>query len=226
MTSRFLSNLLSGDNGAAELFLAGWHGDPVARPGDHLRAVRELELPPPLAELYELAAKWPQAIVQNQLLWPPHAVDDRILFYVENQGVYEWATDGADVWGREADSEPWIEEEPTLVGFVLELFVFEAIFAASHGASIAWLTSERLSVVLAPLLQLPHGTWRWPDFPTSFYAGDEALLAVAAPNRTSADPGDDFSVFIGARDDTALAYLDELVDDSWEYFSRRDSESP
>ena len=41
--------------------------------------------------------------------------------------------------------------------------------------------------------------------------------------RSPADPGDRFSVFIAARDDAALAYLDDLVDDSWEYFSRRDS---
>jgi hypothetical protein len=27
---------------------------------------------------------------------------------------------------------------------------------------------------------------------------------------------------IGALDDESLAYLDEIVDDSWEWFSRRD----
>jgi len=40
-------------------------------------------------------------------------------------------------------------------------------------------------------------------------------------NRTRDDP-EAVSLFIGARDPLVLAYLDDLVDESWEYYSRRD----
>jgi len=40
-------------------------------------------------------------------------------------------------------------------------------------------------------------------------------------NRTPDDP-EAVSLFIGARDPLVLAYLDDLVDESWEYYSRRD----
>ena len=221
----FLPNLLSGSSEAAELFLAEWYGEPER---GRVEANVDSGLPSPLVRLYELAAKWPQAMVQNHLLAPPEPADDRIVFYVENQGVYEWATeldgdDDATVWGREPDSAPWAEEEPALGAFVLQLLIFEAIMGAEHGASIAWLPAARLPDVLTQLHPLPCGSWRWPDYPTSFHAGDDRLLAVAAPNRTPADPGDHFSVFIAAHDGAALAFLDDLVDDSWEHFSRRDS---
>lgn len=160
---------------------------------------------------------------------PEDAGGGRLVFYVENQGVYEWAaTRGEDadatVWGREPGTPSWVEEEPRLSGFLIELLVFEAVWGSAHGASVAWLPSSRLPDVVRPLQQLPFGSWRWPDYPTEFYAGRDRQLAVVAPNRVPADPGDDVSVFVAAQDADALAYLDAVVDETWEHFTRRDSD--
>jgi hypothetical protein len=216
---------LSGSSDAAERFLLDWYGEPK---GDRRETVMDGDLPGPVRRLYALASRWPQAIVQNQLRSPPQEVDGRFVFYVENQGVYEWATEDtrendATVWGREPDGQSWVKEEPVLAAFVVQLLVFEAIMGARHGAGIAWLPSSRLPDVLRPLQPLPHGYWRWPDYPTRFYAGDDVQLAVVTPNRTAADPADHDSVFVAARDAAALTYLDGIVDEGWEHFSRRDS---
>jgi hypothetical protein len=224
--ARFLSNLLSGNTEAAERFLVDWYGD---RPESGASAVPSgLDAPPALRRLYELLARWPEAIVQNHVLTPPEDADDRLVFSVENQGVYEWATAlggdaDATVWGREPGTTSWVQEEPRLSGFLIELLVFEAVMGSAHGATVAWLPSGRLPDVVRPLQPLPFGSWRWPDYPTTFYAGSDRQLAVVAPNRTPADPGDDVSVFVAARDAHALAFLDDVVDDAWEHFSRRES---
>ena len=70
---RFLSNLLGGSSDAAELFLADWYGQPER--GNDAPEL-ELPVPPSLLRLYELAANWPQAIVQNRLLSPPEMADE------------------------------------------------------------------------------------------------------------------------------------------------------
>jgi hypothetical protein len=218
--------LLAASGDAAEQFLVDWYGEPEGGRGS---AVTDSELPRPLRQLYVLASRWPRSIVQNQLVSPPRNVDGRLVFYIENQGVYEWATEGvgddkATVWGREPDGQPWMKEEPRLAPFTLQLLVFEAIMGASHGASVAWLPSERLPDAVGSLEALPHGCWRWPEYPTRFYAGGDGQLAVTSPNRAPDDPSDAYTVFVAARDAAALAYLDDIVDDSWEQFSRRDPE--
>lgn len=227
MAHDFLSNLLTCGPGAAERFLTDWYGAP-ARGRVETRATSEGPYPSPLRRLHELVAGRPAAIVQNQLLAPPRLHNDRLVFYVENQGVYEWATEAsagndARVWGREPDETEWTEEEPTLSAFIIELLVFEAIMASTHGASVAWLPAERISDALDALEPFPFGSWRWPDYPTRFYAGSDRQLAVVMPNRVPSDPRDDVSVLIAAQDSPALAYLDSIVDESWDHFSRRES---
>jgi len=210
--SSFLANILSGDVRAAERFLSAWYGPPTS---SDIAPMHDAALPAALSRLYEAAARWAGAIAQNVLV-PPERVDGRTRFCVENQGVYEWATDdAARVWGRELDAEDWASEEPDLATFVMQLLVFEATLGAGHRASIAWLPSDRVAEAVAPLEPLPGG-WRWPSHPTRFYAGAERQLAVVAPN------DDCFSVFIAAAESSGLAYLDNLVDDSWELFTRRD----
>lgn len=221
MADDFLSNLSSGGAGSASRFLTDWYGEPATPPGGTQAA------DDPLRHLHELAARWPEAIRQNRLLLPPESRDGRLVFYVENQGVFEWATEpaaaeNARVWGREPDESAWAEEEPRLAAFVVELLVFEAIMGSTHGASVAWLAPERASEALGPLEPLRLGAWRWPDYPTTFYAGGARQLAVVTPNRVPGDSRESVTVMVAARDSEALAYLDSVVDESWEHFSRRE----
>jgi hypothetical protein len=94
------------------------------------------------------------------------------------------------------------------------------VFLAQEGAAVASLGSDELERVLQPLRALPVGDWRWPDYPTRFYAG-EGVVAVSCPNQ-GPENGSQGSFLIGARDRKALVYLDDIVDRSWEYYSPRD----
>jgi hypothetical protein len=176
----------------------------------------------PLARFYETASRWPRLIAQNELLDPPKVDDRRLLFYVENQGVCAWATDrvGANppVWGR-IDGDEFTEEEP-LSRFLIQVALFESVMGAEHGASVAWLHRDGLERVLGPLELLPIGAWRWPSYPTRFYASDDAL-GIAGPN-PAPDTDDYLSVNVAGRDSGAVAFLDDIVDDGWEFYSRRD----
>jgi hypothetical protein len=227
---------------SAARFLRAWYGprrDGAERPSS-------TPLPLPLRRVYGLVRLWPEAIVHNDLLAPPEFADikrdewadvkvedERLVFYVENQGVCLWATqaehvEDAHVWIRGSviggELSEWTLEEPALSHFLLQLLSFEAMMGASNGASAAWLDWQRVDQALAPLDRLPFGAWRWPAYPTHFYVG-ERILAVAGPNPGPGETersAERASLTIGALDDDALAYLDEIVDDTWESFSRRD----
>lgn len=199
-----------------ERFLVEWHGD--APRGDEPFGL----MPEPLRRLYSLVEHRPGVFVQNQLLpaGELEPVDGKLLFYVENQGVYYWATgtdgDDAAVWGAASEHGPWEREEDPLSRFLVAAVLFEAIFAAEHGAAVAATQRDCLEALLRPLERLPLGAWRWPEWPTEFSAND-GVAAVSNPN----GPGY-FDVVIAAREAEALAYLDPLADQCLDHFSRRE----
>jgi hypothetical protein len=228
-----------------ERFLTNWYGPPAAKaappePGG------STAMPAPLRLFYDVIQRWPDAIVSNVVLAPPElphlrkeawahtSIDDgRLTFYVENQGVCKWGTspeevDEARVWIRGStlggEIDTWALEEPPLSAFLIQLVVFEAVVGATHGGSVAWLDRPTLARVVEPLHRLPFGAWRWPSYPSEFYAGDR-ILAFVGPN-----PGPDevsataeyVSLSLGAIDTDALVYLDCISQPNWEWFSRRD----
>jgi hypothetical protein len=153
-------------------------------------------------------------VVQNVVLAPPempyltredwattHLEDGKLLFYVENQGVCEWATspedtDEAPVWIRvEGD---WELEEAPLSAFLVQVLVFEAIWDTTHGASESNLERHVLAQVVEPLHRLP-GSWRWPSYPGEFYAGDR-ILAFACPNDEPGRTPEYFTLWLAALD--------------------------
>jgi hypothetical protein len=205
----------------AERFAYAWHGPPQGEP---LPPGDLSETPAPLRKLYEVASLWPTLIVQNSLLWPPERDGDRLLFYVENQGLCSWLTRGshqldAPVWAVTGDHTV-VEHEP-LSRFVITVLVLEAVLGAPHGASAAWFHADRLRADFEPLQRLPFEPWRGFPAGATFYASSD-LLAFSCINPTP--EGDDFlSVWVGARDASALAALDPIMDENWDYDSRRDS---
>lgn len=165
----------------------------------------------------------PSDFVQNTLVWDPTwARDgDKYVFYVENQAVYVWATDGDGddpvVWGRfNKPGEPWLAEQEPLSRFLLQVVLFEAIMGTAHGASAASITLRQLEAAVAPLERLPLGCWRWPVEPSCFYAGAD-VLAFAGPNGRSPDGlVDTVSLFVAARSPIALSYLRDLAGIGWD----------
>lgn len=207
---------------ATERFLDEWHGSaPLARVDP------SLTMPDPLRRFYELTLEHPHAVVQNNLVLPAELDvdgDGKMLFYYENQGVYLNATDptgiDAPVYGRFDESDPWLVEGDPLSRFLTAVAVFEAVFGAPEGASAAWIGPEERTRALAPLEQLPLAPWRWPEYPTPFYASAD-LVAVGAPN-VAGDDDTDWSLFIGSRSAAPLAYLAPLIEAGraeWEYYS-------
>jgi hypothetical protein len=207
---------------ATERFLDEWHG-----PAPRARVDSSFTMPDPLRRFHELTLERPGAIVQNNVV-PPEELeldgDGKLLFYYENQGVYLNATDpevvDARVYGRFDENDPWLVEGDPLSRFLTAVVVFEAVLGAPEGASAAWVGPEERARALAPLERLPLAPWRWPDYPTPFYASDD-LVAVGGPNVAD---GDDtyWSLFIGSRSAAPLAYLAPLIEAGraeWEYYS-------
>jgi hypothetical protein len=216
--------LVSRDLSAAD-FLDDWHGTPAARASDDdgLRVA----VPDALRAFYGAVARQPDAIVQNRLI-PPQELrpdGDRFVFYVEGEGVYEWATQAGEgdppVYGRfNEPGEAWEQEREPLSRFLVQVAMFEAVMGAEHHASAAWLAADATEQVLSTLVELPYGAWRWPSDPTRFF-GREDVLAVVAPNRTSYGE-EHFSIDVGAKTPGTLGFLEPFIDDNWEHFSPAD----
>ena len=148
--------------------------------------------------------------------------DGRLLFYVENQGVYLWTTasqgDDPPVWGKfNEEGEPWVAEEATLSGFLIQVCMLEATFAAPYGASAAWADEETLDRVTARLRHVPLGDWRWPAYPGRFHTG-RGIFVFSCPNGQRQGQPDVFSIWVGARTELPLADLKDIVKQpTWEY---------
>jgi len=205
-------------------FLAAWFGAPRERRPEELPALA----PKALKDFHSLVASWPGLFIQNQLLGPGELsqAEGRIVFYVENQEVFAWATEpgGGDppVWGRwNEPGEEWQLEEEPLSRFLVQALLYEAALQAPFRASAAWLEPDELARALEPLDPLPYGAWRWPAYPTRFH-GAEDVVAVVMPNATEEDDRSS-SLFVGARAEDAITFLEDVVDDSWEYYSPRDA---
>jgi hypothetical protein len=231
-----LETLRDPDAAAVRRFLEEWHGPrrpEYGLPPEDLPA----DLPSPLKDFYLFAGRWPHVVVQNHLAAPREVeqIDGHLVFYVENQDVFGWATslEPADppVWGtwdipawevgdRTFQPEKWIREEEPLSRFLLQVVLFEAAFGASEGAAASWLDPKAQEQLVSRLVAVPLGAWHWPDYPTRFYARDD-VVAVICPNRVP-ESSDFVSVTVGGRNPEALAFLEDLVDRSWEYYSPRD----
>jgi hypothetical protein len=150
---------------------------------------------------------------------------DRVVFYVENQGACSWMTSGfhrddGPVWAEVTEGEAVIEEEP-LSRFLVTVAIMEAVFGSPEGASVAWIHRDRLTPDLGSLRRLPFAPWRGFPEGATFYASDD-LLAVSCLNPTP-ESNEYLSVWVGARDKSALSALDSIIDQNWEYDSRRES---
>jgi hypothetical protein len=200
-------------------FLERWHGAPTREPAP----IPAGDLPESVRAFAARVTRWPDAMVQNDLANDPDDMrdGDKRVFFVENQGVYLWATDGkgADpvVWGRfNEPGERWQAEREPLSGFLLQIVVFEAILGSDHGALASWIPFHQLAAVLGPMKRLPLGSWRWPSEPGWFFASDDALAFVCPNGRWPGDPSDHFDVWIAARTSEPLARLSAIAGVRWD----------
>jgi hypothetical protein len=102
--------------------VAYWHGTCRNEDGYSEEDLQGSALPDPLRWWYRRGGRRAKVLSHQNRLLDPHELtvdsDGRIIFYVENQGVYIWATDsrGEDpVVQRRFDAagEPWIKPRST-----------------------------------------------------------------------------------------------------------------
>jgi hypothetical protein len=125
----------------------------------------------------------------------------------------------------DAENEPgeeWQPEEEPLSRFLIQTVLYEAALQAPFRASAAWLEPEELGWALDLLDPLPYRAWRWPAYPTRFH-GAQDVVAVVMPNATEEEDTSS-SLFVGARTEEAIAFLEDVGDDSREFYSPRDAE--
>jgi len=202
-----------------------WHGPIGPGEGFTEEELRERSIPFPLRWWYRQAGHNEGIMCgQNKLFGPDELELDqegRLLFYVENQGVYLWSTtmDGDDppVWGKFNEARiPWTEEGMTLSEFLIGACIFQAVMQAPFGASAAWAEESTLNQISVELAPLPLIAWKWPNYPSRFFARNGAFM-FASPNDDH-EGNKAFSIWIGAKTEQPLAFLKPIVDkNTWEY---------
>jgi hypothetical protein len=191
-----MRELLKVTSDSLERFLTRWYGPPDRPPAPvHDAAV---SMPSALRHWYEVTGRWSVPVVHHNLLLPPgelEMLDGKLLFWVENQGCWEWATEAAGddppVYDREPseDPTPWLLTSKSLATFLVHVAVFEALVGVPHHAMTAHpIPQDQVDTLLQGLTPLRGVTWRWPSLGYGLYAGDGILADVGPSGQTVADP--------------------------------------
>lgn len=190
---------------ALRLFAERWFGCPADAPPLTL----SIPTPAPLRALYGLV-KDHNVCVQNRLVGPEklEVVDDKVTFYVENQGVCVWATEatGEDppVYVQQNDwNAPWKREADSLSGFIIQMMIEEAVFGAPFGASGDGVEAAKLARLAKHVRPLPLAPWL--SSKTRFF-GSNGIIGFAF------ESGDAFDVWLGAKDRARLEPIEDLVE--------------
>jgi hypothetical protein len=196
-------------------FPAWWYGEP----GRPLRVVETPLSPRALADWYAAEEAWNRPLaVQNAVLRVSElsAHDGLTTFYVENQGVWEWAFgsgDDPEVFDRETKAGTgWSVTGATLSEFLVHAAMFEAVLGSTVGASGIALDRACYEKVVAPLKPVSMTPWSWPGPDSRLFIGDH-ILAFGGVNDRPGTPITDescYEVFIATRSSDNLAYLDGL----------------
>jgi hypothetical protein len=201
-----------------QTFVEYWYG-PIT-PEDALpeEAIQHLRLPQPLRRWYRWAGRRTEEMFRQNFLLPPtelEYVDERLLFYRENQNCYLWSTlpDGDDpmVFGRSSEENAWAVEGPRLTEHLIGAFVFEAaMIGAPYGAHTVSLDKAKFDQIVERIPPLALPSWRY--YRMRFYGRDGAFMAsMQVENEVSA------TIMIGAKSERPLQFLRPLIDDDWEY---------
>lgn len=148
---------------------------------------------------------WRELVAENDLV----VKDGKLVFYVENQGVCEWAIElGVDdppvLVRSNAPSDPWLQDAPTLSGFLIQAVLFETVLcaapfsASSDGADAAAL--RKLKRHAKPIALPP-----WAD-KTEFLAAN-GLIGFVVPD------ADVFRIELAAHERAAFEAIEALVAD-------------
>lgn len=225
MHTKHMEELLNITGESLSRFLTRWYGDsdlPISADSE------EAKMPCPLRLWHEVASQWSTPVATfNHPISPSELEieDQKLVFWVENQGCWTWSTniDGDDpiVFDRQpgSDPEPWTPTGETLSEFLLHATVFEAIIGAPNQIHAENVTEEILSQIISGFRPLPLPHWRWPSADVSILVGTSLLAQVSdslisVPNDTTRR----FDVSVAAPAPELLTPLANIVDVPWKRY--------
>ena len=201
-----------------------WDGPIGPASGYSAEELKGIQMPLPLRWWFKTAGHRQGLMSGQNLLLAPDELrlddDGRLLFYIENQGVYLWSTtligDDPPVWGRVNEGHiPWSVEGMTLSEFLIGACLFQTVIGAPFGASAACADQCTLDRITAEIPPLPIVPWRWPANPSRFYAKNGAFMFVS-PNFDN-HGNEAFSIWVSAKTRQPLSFLKQIVDKEWEH---------
>jgi hypothetical protein len=201
-----------------------WHG-PI-RPEDGMidADIGGFPLPMPLEWWYRWAGRRAEVLSRQNWLFIPHdwlqergqlILDQgRLIFYAENQGVYQWSTlpagEDPPVFGRYEEKEQWAQEKVTLSEHLILACLFEAVIShAKYKATAAWLDPRELAQLIQIIPPVAVGPWRWVD---SYFFARQGAFMCACANGT-----EHYSVWVAAKTEHPLQFLKPFLNDRWDY---------
>lgn len=195
-----------------------WHGPIASVDGISGGELAGIEIPRALAWWYEWAGRRREIMSGQNRLYAPgelRDVDGRLLFYAENQFVYQWATvregDDPPVFGRYESRDPWEPEGMRVSEHLILACLLEAVMCHSpYGASCVQPSREALAALESSLDPIAIDPWRWVG-PTRFYARNGAFMYTMSGGEEVPN------VFLGAKSDAPLRFIKPFIDRNWEY---------
>lgn len=145
--------------------------------------------------------------------------DNKVIIFVENQGVYHWATvpEGQDppVWGRL--NEPglqWTQVSDTLSEFLIGCTLYGFVMGAPYGGTASWVPQDVVDRIARVLPPLPIRPWAWPGDSSRFYGSRGAFMFVSPNGESDGVMG--YSLWLGSKTAESVAFFKNIVDDAWE----------
>ena len=201
-----------------QTFVEYWYGPITPEDGLPEEAMQHLRIPTPLRRWYQWAGRRTEEIFRQNFLLPPaelEYMDERVLFYRENQSVYLWSTlpDGDDpmVFGRSCEEKAWVVEGPRLTEHLIGAFVSEAaMIGAPYGAHTVSLDKAVFDQIAERILPLAIPAWRY--YRMRFYGRNGAFMASM-----QLEDEESVTFIIGAKSEHPLRFLKPLIDEDWLY---------
>ncbi|MFI9719700.1 hypothetical protein ACIHFE_08585 [Streptomyces sp. NPDC052396] len=215
-----MSPLAPTDNQGLLRFLRRWYGAPTS---PNTRLEKSPEIPRELVEWHEFSSQWNGAITSHNYAIPLSELtieDEKVPFWVENQGTRLWAFDpnGEDhfVYEREPCDEPtpWKRTDEQLSEFLIHATVVEAILGAparkvAEGVQMDWLLSQEWSH------EFPFPAWNWPTRDSRILFGEDWLSLV---HPSSSSPTG-YDVTLAALTVEDLAWAENTSGIKWRSYS-------
>ncbi|MEU4420422.1 hypothetical protein AB0F81_07320 [Actinoplanes sp. NPDC024001] len=168
-------------------FLTRWYGPPQREPviGSPAGAL----VPAELVEWHRAVSAWEDPVTFQDYPLPFEELspedDQKMIFWVENQGGYVWAVDLAtgkhEVFVGDPVRRDWETTGLSLGDFLVQATLTEAILGSGNSAFVPSVPVDQAHAVLREFTALGIFSAADPDPGARLYIGSDALAQVATP---------------------------------------------